>query len=284
MRDPAIHIRKSDLLQILKDIYVMFPNEVVEEILTRSRDVAIRDRFEVQTNTIKVARKATKAKAFAVSEADVQLFNRLLTFHRKELNHRFVAIRREDSLWKQLSEVTHDALLFCETVGFPSKEEGMKWFIIRGIRMMRGKWGLNKFKYCRDAIIEEYNMEQELMQDPHPEKTLEFINAYIKVVRNESGVRISPTDFTTSQQMDLHLGRKDADSISMKYTTYIQAQFAEMAFMNSIPEPVHLHGDNAKNRARAYKGKSALANKEFGAGVESIRDYYASIKDTEKKV
>ena len=283
MKDPVIHIKKSALLKVLQELCVMFPHETTEEILQHSQPYALRDRFTVQTSTVKSSKKASKAKAYAVAEQDVELFNRLLTFRRQQLHHRFIAVNRENPLWKIMGEVTHDAIEFIKVMGIASKEDGFNHYIDRGIELMRGKYALNKFKLFRDRIAEEYSMELEIAKDPNPEKTETFIIEYINILRTETGVCIPMQELSTFQQMDLHRGRLDADNLKMKYATYIRAQFSELAYLNSVPEPAHMHGDNARNRARAYAAKKTVEHKELGTNVESMKDYYDNLSKNTKK-
>ena len=277
MQDPTIHITLSSLKKVLGKLSVMFPSELAEEILERSQPYAIRDRFVVTVKGTAKEKKVKKAEKFSVSEEDVELFNQLLTSYRKSNNHKFIPIRREDVMWKTLSEVTHDAIDFCNTMEYKDKSIGMLRYITKGIDMMRGKYGLNKFKSYRDRIVEEESMERILVNDNDPWKTEQFTTCYVQLMAKESGVVIDKEYFTTTKRVELLYGRLCADDMKISYVDYLKAQFAELNFMGGVPETSHLYGDNAKHRAKSYLAKRGVEAKDM-EGSGGIMEYYKTLK------
>ena len=277
MQDPTIHITISDLKKILTRLAVMFPEQLAEEILVESQPYAIRDRFVAEVKGSGKAKKAKKAEKFSISEDLVEQFNGILTSYRKANSHRFIPIKREDVMWKLLSEVAHDAMQFCTTMEYKDINAGMLKYISKGIELMRGKYGLARFKSFRDRIVDEISLEKIYVEDEFPIETTQFTECYLQLLAKESGISKDGYTFTMSQRVDLLYARRDADLMKVDYFQYLKAQFAELNFLGGVPETVHLHGDNAKQRVRSYLAKQGADSKDMDSS-DSMLLYYRNLK------
>lgn len=278
MLNPTLHITLSSLHKILQGLSVMFPRELAEEIFDASGPYAIRDRFIVEKKGSTKAKRVKKAQAFTIPDEEVEVFNGLLTSYRKAEGHRFIPIRREDAMWKQLAEVAHDAKEFCSTMGYVDTNTGYLRYIKKGVELMRGKYGLNKFKYYRDRIVDEIGLERILADDPTPETTKLFTDTYVKLLLKESGVTQDPHAFTVTQRVDLYYGATACTEMRVTPASYLKAQFAELNFMGGVPETTHLHGDQAKQRVRSYLNKQGVEAKDVGRSG-SMKQYYQDIRE-----
>lgn len=281
MLNPTIHITLWDLHDILKGLSVMFPSDLAQEIFDASEPYAIRDRFVVEKSGTTKAKRVKKAQAFSISDAEVEVFNGLLSAYRKAEGHRFIAIRREDAMWRQLGEVAYDAKEFCIALGYVDHNAGYLRYIKKGIELMRGKYGLNKFKYYRDRIVDEIGLERILAEDDNPEGTEKFTQAYVTMLRKESGVTQDIHSFMVTQRVDLLYGRQSAEAMKVSYSDYLRAQFAELNFMGGVPETGQLHGDQAKQRVRSHLNKVGVESKDLG-GVGSMKQYYKDLHENQK--
>lgn len=278
MTDPTLHITKSALIKILRDRAIMCPTALAEEIFLDSQPYALRDRFVAEVKGSLKAKKGKKAEGYAVAEEDVELFNKIITAYRKNLKHVFIPIRREDSSWKQLGEVASDAKQFSELHVFKELQSGYLAYITQGIDLMRGKYGLNKFKSYKDKISENFNLERTLREDTNPSGTETFTLAYINLMKEESGVWMDANEFTTNQRVDLLTSRIQADKMGVKYKEYLRAQFSELSFMGGVPETYHLHGDAAGQRVKSFLAKQGVESKDLGK-VGGMKEYYKNLKD-----
>ena len=281
MINPTIHITLQGLHDILKGLSVLFPRELAQDIFNASEPYAIRDRFVAERTGSSKAKRAKKAQAFSVSDDEVETFNGLLTAYRKAEGHRFIAIRREDAMWRQLGEVTYDAKEFCIALGYVDHKAGYLRYIKKGVELMRGKYGLNKFKYYRDRIVDEIGLERILADDDNPEDTERFTQAYVTMLRKESGVMQDEHAFTVTQRVDLLYGRRASDSMKTGHSDYLRAQFAELNFMGGVPDTGQLYGDQAKQRVRSYRNRLGVESKDLGGGG-SMKQYYKDLHENKK--
>ena len=277
MQDPTIHIKISDLKKVLSKLAIMFPDQLAEEILVESQPYALRNRFVAEVKGSGKAKKAKKAEKFSISEDLVEQFNGILTSYRMANSHRFIPIKREDVMWKLLSEVAHDAMEFCTTMEYKDVHTGMLRYISKGIELMRGKYGLARFKSFRDRIVDEVSLERIYAEDESPIETTQFTDCYLQLLAKEPGISKDGYTFTISQRVDLLYGRRDADLLKVDYFQYLKAQFAELNFLGGVPETVHLHGDNAKQRVRSYLAKQGVGSKDMD-NSESMVEYYKRLK------
>lgn len=277
MTDPTLHITKSSLLFILRKRAIMCPEALVEEIFEDSQPYALRNRFTSEVRGSKRARRAKKAEVYTIPENEVELFNKILTAHRKTLNHVFIPIRREDVQWRLLGEVASDAKAFHELYGFTELQAGYQVYIGMGIDLMRGKYGLNRFKTYKDRIVEEFGMMKTLSSDKEKEATDRFTSTYVTLMKEESGVWMDENEFTLSQRVDLMTARAQADRMGVKYREYLRAQFAELSFLGGVAETYHLHGDAAGQRVKSFLAKQGVESKDLGKSG-GMKEYYSKLK------
>jgi hypothetical protein len=277
MTDPTIHITKSALIAILTTRGIMCPRDLVEEIFLDSQDFALRNRFTAEVKGSTRARKAKKAEVYAIPEGEVELFNKILTSYRKTLKHVFIPIRREDVQWRLLGEIASDAKAFSELHKFTELQSGYLAYVTKGIELMRGKYGLNRFKSYKDKISDDFNLERTLRDDNNPEATEKFTLTYINLMKEESGVWMDANEFTNAQRIDLLMGRLQAEKQGVKYKEYLRAQFAELSFMGGVAETYHLHGDAAGQRVKSFLAKQGVESKDLGKSG-GMKEYYDNLK------
>jgi len=253
MRDPSINIKKSDLLKVLKRDFNMDTDEAEDtanKLLKSSKRFACNERMSLQKVKKAVRRKIERTSQIARDE--IMKFNACLYQVRSlELHHRGVKdIKEGDSQYPSLVDIAASAKEFANTYNF-DLEEGYRNFILKGIALMRKRYGLNKFKSYRDKIFSHYEAEYLVKNDEDHDGSLKFFDIYDEKLRKRATVIIDRLS-DPEKFLDFVLAREEADKCDADYTNWIDAQFAGLEFANALPEPYQLHGDGALGRYQKY--------------------------------
>ena len=124
LRDPAIHIRRSDLLQICKEEGITFPEDFVENVMVKAVKKKLNNRTLVTTK----ARNATKAARTVVTEDNIVAdFNRIYTATCLKHQIRTKPILRGTKPYLTLKEIATNAYEFHKDYGFTSDNRYHYW-------------------------------------------------------------------------------------------------------------------------------------------------------------
>lgn len=255
MRNPSIHLKKSDLLQVLTEIgYTKEDSiELANDILKVASKYAVKNRVFVYSGT-KVER--TKIVRSVVSNgADVELFNRILDSVRKQKKHQFVRqILKTDKEYQMLKDIATIAEEYCEMFGYSNKETGFADFCGLGVDLMGKKYGLSKFKYYKGHIFDLKESVVAIETDENKKGTEEFYQIYKKLMVVYANLEVDlKNPFKPERFKHIIFGRQEADENKADYKTWIKAQFEGLQFLNVVPELSQFYGDKAKERYdRAY--------------------------------
>lgn len=260
MRNPSIHVLKSDLVEVLSQYGL---NEVdVDAIMFECRKRAVKGRVNV------MAKSKTKKKVERLVESDSGLtekFNGVLTSLRQSLSHKITTVRKGGKDWLVLVEVASDAKEFCEYFKFDSMEEGFKAYIRSGIEMMGKKYALSKFKFYKQRIFDYYEFKKAIDTDADAEGTEEFYNIYCDAMMERTGVDMELD--SVEDYVHMVFGRQEADEVHADYKDWVEAQFQGLSFMAAVPEMNQLYGLNAKKRYRSYMQNKGLKSRKNDDGL-----------------
>jgi len=253
MRDPSINIKKSDLLKVLKKDFGMDELEAedtADKLLKGSKRFACNGRMSLQKVKKAVRRKIERTAQ--ITRDEIQKFNACLFQVRSfELHHKGVKdIKEGDSQYANLVDVAASAKEFANSFNF-DLEEGYRKFILKGVALMRRRYGLNKFKTYRDKIFSHYESEYLVKNDSDRDGSLKFFDIYDEKIKKRTTIIIDRLS-DPEKFLDFVLAREEADKCDADYTNWIDAQFAGLEFANALPEPNQLHGDGALNRYQKY--------------------------------
>ncbi len=287
MRDPSLHIRKSDLIKLLITLKISTPEATAEQLIREGYRYRVLGRHSVEVKTKKNAKKADKFVELA--EVKVNKFNMILTAARQEAGHRYIqSIGTNDRDYLMLKDVATAAEEFCKMFGIGGYEKGYKLYIQMGLMLMGKKYGLNKFKYYKSQLFTLYENVLAIREDDNPEGTIELFNYYMDAVENARNVRF---DFSgdPAKYVNIVYARQQADTHQASYDDWVQAQFDGLAYLNVIPDPNQLNGDNAANRHTAFMmKKSGVVDKDAEYDLDAqadtaAKDYMEILKKLDKK-
>lgn len=286
MRDSTLHIKKSDLVKILKQINIrrgMTEEELVVEIFNNASPFQLRTRYLDLLNKKAEVQKKIKRTVQAdkgVPEHTVEIFNRLLASKRQTLSSHIrvkpiTADHKDYVLLKEVAKLAHE---FTEQFNIKPIETGYLTFIELGLAKMR-KYGLNRFKTYANSITESFANSVEVMEemDKDEQGFRDFLITWQEKMEEYCGEGLEGLyKIENNNDKLIHLvhGKREADELEAPYEYWIEAQFDGLAFLDAIPELSQFYGENAKGRYERFLKKSIELVKEDEEINEVKKNYY----------
>ena len=247
MREPSIHITKSQFEEILNTLEV--DNFPVEAFFVIARKEAINHRAVLVSNN-----KNTKRvnNILLASKGDAALVADILYATRIKLKHRGVRKINESNSreWANCKKLAEICNTFCEDFKFDTREGFIK-YIELGIKKMDGNYNnlLNRLSVMSEKISDLYSATLEMEEDSGNAKAIH--DYFIKRVADVTGIYESfvnqPDKYIHFVRLDKFLSEKGWDPIQ-----FIDAQFESLAWCNGLPEPSQMYNDKAIERYNKY--------------------------------
>lgn len=247
MREPSIHITKSQFEEILNTLEVN--NFPVEAFFVIARKEAINHRAVLVSNN-----KNTKRvkNILLASKGDAALVADILYATRIKLKHRGVRKINESNSreWANCKKLAEICNTFCEDFKFDTREGFIK-YIELGIKKMDGNYNnlLNRLSSMSEKISDLYSATLEMEDDSGNAKAIH--DYFIKRVADVTGIYESfvnqPDKYIHFVRLDKFLSEKGWDP-----TQFIDAQFESLAWCNGLPEPSQMYNDKAIERYNKY--------------------------------
>lgn len=247
MREPSIHITKSQFEEILNTLEV--DNFPVEAFFVIARKEAINHRAVLVSNN-----KNTKRvnNILLASKGDAALVADIIYATRIKLKHRGVRKIRETEPrnWAVCKKIAELCNQFCEDFQLDTREGFIK-YIELGIKKMDGNYNnlLNRLSSMSEKISDLYSATLEMEDDSGNAKSIH--DYFIKRVADVTGIYESfvnqPDKYIHFVRLDKFLSEKGWDP-----TQFIDAQFESLAWCNGLPEPSQMYNDKAIERYNKY--------------------------------
>lgn len=251
-RDPAIHIKLSDLTQVIEDLNYkeMSPKKLAVLILKNAKKHQLTDRYIQLLDLKSKGRKKAKRQVHEATDDIVGTFNLALYTERRKINPhgRIRTITRKSRQYNTLRDVALLAEEFVTHFSIPNRLEGYLEFCNIGLSMMR-KYSLNRFKTYEVRIFEYFESYIKMGEDDDQEGTLKLFEYWKACLEEYAGVTESESAISDpNTYCNFLLARKQADEMGADYQKWVIAQFEGLAFLDVIPETVQLVGENAYAR------------------------------------
>lgn len=252
MRDPSLHIKKSDLKKVLKNIVNPFDNgldhdKLADMIFYQAKPYSVHSRTVTVTND-RIEKKAKKL--VGASRLDADLLSQLIYARRKILKHRGISrIKPGGRDWEMVKEITAQALAFTNEFEL-TRKYGFTQYIDIGISKMQ-KFTLNKFPAMYEGICERYIALEEIKKDKDSEMTLEMYNGYCQRVLENTGIH-EQLDKIPEKYVWFVRARQQAEDLNVSVNIYVKAQFEGLDFTKGKPHPVQMTGVKATDRVIRY--------------------------------
>lgn len=257
MREPSIHITKSQFEEILNTLEV--DNFPVEAFFVIARKEAINHRAVVVSNkgtTKKVTNILLASKGNASLVADILYATRIKLKHRgvRKINE---SNTREWALCKKLAEICNT---FCEDFKFDTREGFIKYIETGLKRMTDYRNVMQRLISMQDNITHQVDAEIEL-QYSDSKLTKEIHDYFIGKIAKATGIYESyenqPEKYVHFAKVGEFLKEEGWD-----YKTFIDAQFESLAWCNGLPDIAQMYTDKAIERYNKYlykyKNKKSL--------------------------
>lgn len=259
MKNPSIHISQTTLESIMPEILKCNSVETAVNLVFRlTEGKALSNRVII--NELKAPARKKLKKTVSAIEGNISNFQRKLIEYRTLVNHRMVKeIKVTDSSYTSLKEIAGIASEFCKDFKL-EENTGYTDFIKRGIKLMGRKYALNKFKYYKDKIYEQYENTLLLKEDADRNNTRKVYSLWKKISEEYSG--ISQDLCTDDDLVNMLFARQEADDLQAEYEPYLRSQFEGLAFLEVLPSLGALYGVNARSRYRLYEADIGIKGKK----------------------
>ena len=251
MREPSIHITKSQFEEILNTLEV--DNFPVEAFFVIARKEAINTRAVVVSNkgtTKKVTNILLASKGNASLVADILYATRIKLKHRgvRKINE---SNTREWALCKKLAEICNT---FCEDFKFDTREGFIKYIETGLKRMTDYRNVMQRLLSMQENITNQVDAEIEL-QNSDLKLTKEIHDYFIGKIAKATGIYES---YENQPEKYVHFA-KVGDFLKeggWDYKTFIDAQFESLAWCNGLPDIAQMYTDKAIERYNKYLYKN----------------------------
>lgn len=252
MREPSIHITKSQFEEILNTLEV--DNFPVEAFFVIARKEAINHRAVLVSNN-----KNTKRvkNILLASKGDAALVADILYATRIKLKHRGVRKINESNSreWANCKKLAEICNTFCEDFKFDTREGFIKYIEIGLKRMTDYRNLMQRLISMQDNLTNQVSAEMELAEDNDPGYTKDIHNYFIKKIANATGIYESyenqPEKYVHFMRLGKLMSEKGWNSI-----WFIDAQFESLAWCNGLPEPSQMYNEKAIERYNKYLYKN----------------------------
>lgn len=279
MRNPSLHIKKSDLVTVLKGLGMsdLDAYNFSENIMRAALKFPVSDRIDKlidQTLTIRKKVETSIKADLSMPENGVEIFNQLLISERMK-QQKWIKpkpIRKADREYLLLKDVAAIAWRFSEHFDIRPLKEGVTEFIKAGLKYM-GKYSLSRFKYYEKNIYEDFEATIVCAHDGNSALTKQLYAAW-RSNMEALGADIDITEIQFIPQKYQHFVYASAQindtGIEINPAGWVDAQFEGLIFLNVVPELSQLYGENAKKRYDRHLLKAE------DVGELKITDMYAS--------
>jgi len=263
MRDPSLHITKSQLIKILNKVLDVEDSKgIVDKIMKKARKLTPVHRG-ITVSSDRLEKKVKKATVSTI--ADAELFSLILLHKRRSLKHRGLRqIKTGSRDWNLVKDITSLANEFCEAYNL-EKKQGYIHFINIGIERMN-KFMLVKFLNMASSIIDIYGYMNELDKDDHPNKTKELYTFYQNQILSKTGLRVNYE--RPEKYVYFYRARQQAEQIGISGIEYIKAQFYALEWRSGYPDPAQLVNDKAIQNLNKYLYEKGINLKQKKSKID----------------
>lgn len=256
-KSPSIHITLSQYIDLTG-----CSEKAARALFRKARAFSLSNRVVIQGNNRKNRKVLVSLQS--ASLGDTQLLADIIYATRIKLKQVGVTkINQSDSQWPKLKNLVPRINEFCDKFGM-SHREGYISFVKAGLKMLsstKRRIPVSPVIYLSsnyDKVINQIEAEYLIKKDESPRETREMHDLYITRILEMTGIS---SDYQNNPQEYVYFlyARELADELGINYETFIEAQFAALAFCNGIPKPEDLYADKARQRLLQYMSRNKLS-------------------------
>lgn len=254
MREPGIHISKTQFINLLSKFGVELKQSQVDKFFVEARGLSLSSRSLISKRA-SLVNKAEKRVSGNIRGANT--LADIIYSTRISLKHNNVTrIKQKDPEWTQIKELMVKLEDFIQQYKFKNKREAYIEYVKTGFSLMKGR-GYNSVLWLNsnyEYICNVYKSRRDLQDDSDPDGTREVYDIYSNLVLERVGIKEDYIKYPDKYICFLR-AREMADSLGITYEAFIEAQFEFLEFCNGIPRIEDLYGDKAKQRLIKYLSK-----------------------------
>lgn len=254
MREPSIHITKSQFEEILNTLEV--DNFPVEAFFVIARKEAINHRAVLVSNNKNTKNTKRVNNILLASKGDAALVADILYATRIKLKHRGVRKINESNSreWANCKKLAEICNTFCEDFKFDTREGFIKYIETGLKRMTDYRNVMQRLLSMQENITNQVDAEIEL-QNSDLKLTKEIHDYFIGKIAKATGIYES---YENQPEKYVHFA-KVGDFLKEEgwdYKTFIDAQFESLAWCNGLPDIAQMYTDKAIERYNKYLYKN----------------------------
>jgi hypothetical protein len=224
------------------------PQELAQRILEEAKGLSCNHRVVV----IKTKQDNKKVQAALTPSEETYIFVKTLTQIRRKNKHRGVTeIGENHSHWAFIKKTIIPLVKeFAEETN-NSFEKACKEFITWGMYLMNN-YNITKFSTLGPKILDTYEADKEIDNDPFAEQTVEAIKFYCRWIYEKTGIQEYGSLDNPLKYVEFVRMVKFCNSKGYKVLDYLKAQFEGLDWAGGIPDPSQLNSVAAIDRFIKY--------------------------------
>lgn len=265
MRDPSIHVRRSDLAKVLN-----VSNKKLDEIISDLRKVSCDNRAISITND---KLKKDVARTLNSTKGDANLMADIIYSTRIKLKHRGInKLKESDRDWLQVKELAKLVNKFCEEFELGKRAGYIKYIEMCFPKINSMRSYIGKFISMYETICSDFDSLSNLANDKNPKETTEIHDLFVNKVADRTGIYESYIG-NPNKMMCFYKAKELCQELGTDMQIFIDAQFEALEWCSGIPTPEALFGDKAKERLNKYLFKNNIIAKP-----KVKKDFWNSLK------
>ena len=273
MRDPSIHVKRSDLKWILQEFFEDLDDTDINRIMQELRKYSCDNRSVTVSNE---KLRKDMDRRLVTNKGDASLLADVIYSVRIQLKHRGVRKINQDSRdWLQLKQLTKLCNQFAEEFNLEKREAYIEYIQLCMKRITSVNSLITKFISLYEPISNEFDNLNKLKKDSAPEVTKEIHNYFVSKVADKTGIYNEYTNNPSKMARFMEV-RELCENLGVDHTIYIDAQFEALDWCNGMPSPEMMVTDKAKERLQKYMYQNQITNNQ--KPKKSNNDFFNKLK------
>jgi hypothetical protein len=276
MRDPSIHVKRSDLSKAIKSLWDGVEDKEIDMLIKKLRRKSCDNRSVVISNE---KLKKDMSKRLASNKGDASLLSDVIYSVRIKLKHRGIRrVTQEDREWLQVKQLAKVCNQFCEEFEMEKRAGYIKYIELAISKISSFHSMYSKFINMYESIVNEYDASHKLIHDSDKQTTLSIHDYFVSKVADKTGIYSEFKDKPNKMLKFMEI-RELCENLSIDYEVFIDAQFEALDWCNGLPTPEVMVTDKAKERLQKYMYQHKITTKTPTTKVDS--GFWAKLKNHE---
>jgi hypothetical protein len=256
IKEPSLHITKSNLIKVLLEVQANDEFYVNKEAYPKLVDAILRrgKKYSIYSRTLNITDVKSLNKVKKVTSSELSYTNEFLkSFYAiRRLKHRVGNVKYDEthSDWPVIKQLSQQLKDFVEAYNLEVKEGSV--IFVKLLFEVSPKAVLNFWPKMVPKAIEIYSSLQEVKSDKYPDQTEKLHKIYNQNLIDKVGVSNNYTQSPNIYKFFVEATRLCIEELNCDLETFIKAQFDGLAWAGSYPQPSQMVTEAAKERLVKY--------------------------------